>query len=77
MTGRGARHATTTAGRACAFTLDARPDQDKYTLVYDWDGRTSVRWQLVEGKMLKAKEGAYALAATPTGPMSTTGSRWT
>lgn len=43
------------------FELDASPIKDQYTLAYDWDGTRAVRWSLVEGKMLKAMDGAYEL----------------
>jgi ribosome-associated toxin RatA of RatAB toxin-antitoxin module len=43
------------------FTLDAAPIKDEYTLAYEWDGDRSVRWKLVEARMLKAMEGAYIL----------------
>ncbi|MDQ6686746.1 MAG: SRPBCC family protein [Actinomycetota bacterium] len=43
------------------FDLEASPIKDSYTLAYDWDGDSSVRWHLVEGKMLKAMEGSYVL----------------
>ena len=43
------------------FDLEAAPIKDSYTLGYDWQGDDSVRWNLVEGKMLKAMEGAYEL----------------
>ena len=43
------------------FELDASPIKDAYTLHYDWDQDDSVRWTLVEGKMLKAMDGAYVL----------------
>ena len=44
------------------FELDASPIKDAYTLAYDWDGDHGVSWSLVEGKMLKAMDGAYVLA---------------
>ena len=44
------------------FELDASPIKDSYTLSYDWNGDESVYWTLVEGKMLKAMDGAYELA---------------
>ena len=44
------------------FELDASPIKDAYTLAYDWSGDESVAWSLVEGKMLKAMDGAYELA---------------
>ncbi len=47
------------------FHLDAAPIKDVYTLSYEWDGDRAVTWSLVEGKMLKAMEGAYVL--TPDG----------
>lgn len=43
------------------FELDASPIKDQYTLGYDWDGDRAVRWNLVEGKMLRAMDGAYEL----------------
>lgn len=43
------------------FELDASPIKDQYTLEYDWDGDRSVRWWLVEGKMLKGMDGTYEL----------------
>ncbi|MGN6252337.1 MAG: SRPBCC family protein [Marmoricola sp.] len=63
--------ATTPEGRGeqVRFELDAAPIKDSYTLAYDWDGDRSVRWHLVEGRMLKAMKGAYELA--PAGAGST------
>ncbi|HXH77989.1 SRPBCC family protein [Nocardioides sp.] len=43
------------------FELDVSPIKDEYTLAYDWDGDREVTWSLVEGKMLKALDGSYAL----------------
>ena len=43
------------------FELDASPIKDAYTLRYDWAGDRSVSWTLVEGRMLKAMDGAYVL----------------
>jgi ribosome-associated toxin RatA of RatAB toxin-antitoxin module len=43
------------------FELDASPIKDAYTLSYDWQGDESVTWNLVQGKMLKAMDGAYVL----------------
>jgi ribosome-associated toxin RatA of RatAB toxin-antitoxin module len=43
------------------FELDASPIKDAYTLRYDWRGDSAVTWTLVEGKMLKAMDGAYEL----------------
>ena len=43
------------------FELDASPIKDAYTLAYDWDGDNGVSWNLVDGKMLKAMDGAYLL----------------
>ena len=44
------------------FELDASPIKDQYTLAYDWDGDRAVAWHLVEGKMLRAMDGAYELS---------------
>ena len=59
------------AGRAreVFFALDVSPIKDEYTLAYVWDGDHQVTWTLVDGKMLKALEGAYVLRAT--GPATT------
>jgi ribosome-associated toxin RatA of RatAB toxin-antitoxin module len=43
------------------FELEASPIRDSYVLEYDWKGDEQVTWHLVEGKMLKAMEGAYIL----------------
>jgi len=51
------------------FELDASPIKDAYTLAYEWHGDASVTWTLVEGRMLKAMDGAYELVAH--GPDST------
>ena len=44
------------------FTLDVPPIKDEYTLAYSWSGDQEVTWTLVEGKMLRALDGAYVLA---------------
>ena len=58
-----------TDGRAdrVHFELEATPIKDSYTLSYVWKGDSSVTWQLVEGKMLKAMEGAYVLRPSGAG----------
>jgi ribosome-associated toxin RatA of RatAB toxin-antitoxin module len=43
------------------FVLDVSPIKDEYTLAYQWDGDRAVTWSLVEGKMLRALDGAYIL----------------
>ena len=43
------------------FTLDVSPIKDEYTLAYVWSGDDEVTWTLVEGKMLRALDGAYEL----------------
>lgn len=45
------------------FVLDAGPIKDRYTLSYEWDGDDEVRWDLVEGGLIKELAGSYALAA--------------
>lgn len=47
--------------REVFFALDVSPIKDEYTLAYDWDGDRQVTWTLVEGKMLRALDGAYVL----------------
>ena len=49
------------------FELEATPIKDSYTLSYDWKGDSSVTWELVEGKMLKAMQGAYVLRPSGAG----------
>jgi ribosome-associated toxin RatA of RatAB toxin-antitoxin module len=57
------------AGRADTvhFELEAAPIKDSYTLGYVWNGDSSVTWDLVEGKMLKAMNGAYELREARSG----------
>ena len=43
------------------FALDVSPIKDEYTLAYEWKGDEAVTWSLVEGKMLRALDGAYLL----------------
>jgi ribosome-associated toxin RatA of RatAB toxin-antitoxin module len=43
------------------FALDVSPIKDEYTLSYLWNGDREVTWTLVEGKMLRALDGAYEL----------------
>ncbi|WP_323792161.1 SRPBCC family protein [Nocardioides sp.] len=54
---------TLDSGRAreVFFALDVSPIKDEYTLAYEWDGDAQVTWTLVEGKMLRALDGAYVL----------------
>jgi ribosome-associated toxin RatA of RatAB toxin-antitoxin module len=54
------------------FELDASPIKDQYTLAYDWKGDESVTWTLVEGRMLKAMDGAYVLKADGGGSTEVT-----
>ena len=49
------------------FELEAAPIKDSYTLAYDWQGDSAVQWNLVEGRMLKAMEGAYELRPSGEG----------
>ncbi len=49
------------------FELEAAPIKDSYTLAYDWQGDSAVRWHLVDGRMLKAMEGAYELRPSGSG----------
>jgi ribosome-associated toxin RatA of RatAB toxin-antitoxin module len=51
--------------RQVYFELDASPIRDQYTLRYEWDGDHAVRWSLVEGRMLKAMDGACELEERP------------
>jgi len=54
------------------FELDASPIKDVYTLAYRWNGDESVTWTLVEGKMLKAMDGAYELEERAAGETEVT-----
>ena len=53
------------------FELQAAPIKDSYTLAYDWQGDSAVRWNLVEAKMLKAMQGAYELRPSGAGTQVT------
>ena len=53
--------------REVHFELEAAPIKDSYTLAYDWHGDSAVRWNLVQGKMLKAMQGAYELRPSGSG----------
>ncbi len=54
------------------FSLDVSPIKDEYTLAYIWDGDRSVTWTLVEGKMLRALDGAYVLKDLGSGSTEVT-----
>jgi ribosome-associated toxin RatA of RatAB toxin-antitoxin module len=49
------------------FKIDVSPIKDEYTLEYTWHDDTEVDWSLVEGKMLTALDGSYALADVGNG----------
>lgn len=63
--------ATDDGGRARSveFQIDAKPIKDTYSLGYTWHGDSSVDWTLVDGGMMKAIDGEYAL--TPLGDGTT------
>ena len=54
------------------FALDVSPIKDEYTLEYVWDGNSEVTWTLVEGKMLRALDGAYILRELGNGSTEVT-----
>ena len=54
------------------FELDVSPIKDEYTLAYEWDGDREVTWTLVEGKMLRALDGAYELRELGSGSTEVT-----
>ncbi len=55
------------------YQLDAGPIKDEYTLRYDWsEVPTVLRWQLVEGQMLKTLVGSYALSEGSDGQTEVT-----
>lgn len=54
--------------RLVRFRLDAGVIKDSYVLVYDWDGDSSVRWDLAEpGSVITALTGGYLLAEAEAG----------
>lgn len=57
------------AGRAetVHFELEAAPIKDSYSLQYQYVGENTLRWTLAEGRMLRAMEGSYELAAAGAG----------
>lgn len=54
-----------------AFSLDAGPIKDSYTLDYTWDidedGQGVASWKLLEASVLKAMDGSYTLTTTADG----------
>jgi hypothetical protein len=58
--------------REVFFALDVSPIKDEYTLAYEWDGDAQVTWTLVEGKMLRALDGAYVLREVAGGSTEVT-----
>jgi ribosome-associated toxin RatA of RatAB toxin-antitoxin module len=62
---RSAEVLTSAAGKAktVRMVLDHPLVKDDYVLAYEWQGDV-VSWKLVEGRLLKAMDGSYALAAT-------------
>ena len=54
------------------FALDVSPIKDEYTLEYVWDADRQVTWTLVEGKMLRALDGAYILKDLGSGSTEVT-----
>ena len=54
-------------GHRCTSSSRPRRSRTPTRSAYDWNGDSSVTWDLVEGKMLKAMEGAYVLRAAGAG----------
>ncbi|TDD96872.1 SRPBCC family protein [Jiangella asiatica] len=54
------------------FVLDAGPIKDRYTLSYEWNGDDEVRWNLVEGGLIKELAGSYSLRAGADGTTEVT-----
>jgi len=52
------------------FDLDAGI-KDAYTLGYDYVDPTTLRWHLVEGKLLRSMDGTYELSPTSAGTQVT------
>jgi carbon monoxide dehydrogenase subunit G len=48
------------------FDLDAGV-KDSYTLAYEYAGEHTLRWRLVEGKLMRAMDGTYELSASGAG----------
>jgi ribosome-associated toxin RatA of RatAB toxin-antitoxin module len=48
------------------IVLDHTLVKDNYVLAYDWKPR-AVSWKLIEGRLLKAMDGSYALKANGSG----------
>lgn len=49
------------------MVLDHTLVKDNYVLAYDWKPR-AVSWKLIEGRLLKAMDGSYALKANGSPP---------
>ena len=52
------------------FDLDAGI-KDAYTLAYDYEDPHTLRWNLVDGKLLRSMDGAYELAPSGSGTQVT------
>lgn len=58
--------------RTVRFKLDAGVVKDDYTLAYTWaDDDSSVRWELVSGKLQRAQHGSYQLVPSGAGTIVT------
>jgi ribosome-associated toxin RatA of RatAB toxin-antitoxin module len=54
--------------RDVKFTVSALGRNTRYTLRYDWSGApTTLRWELVEGDIMRAIDGAYRFSSTADG----------
>lgn len=56
-------------GRAerVAFRLDAGVVRDEYTLGFEWDDDSEVRWHLLQGQLMTQMDGAYRLTPAEGG----------
>ena len=53
--------------RDVEFTVSALGRNTHYTLRYDWSGApATLRWELVEGDIMRAIDGAYRFSPPPT-----------
>jgi ribosome-associated toxin RatA of RatAB toxin-antitoxin module len=57
-------------GEQVHFDLDAGV-KDAYTLAYDYVDPHTLRWHLVDGKLLRSMDGAYELAQSGSGTQVT------
>ncbi len=66
------RHPSSGRPATVRFALRSGIISDEYTVAYTWDADRSVRWTLIEGKVLKEMDGSYVLRPLSAGATEVT-----